>query len=173
MPEFESKTVHISVPENISIGAPIYSAHARDRDAGANGVIRYNIVNNGATGGLFSIEPKMGHLTLTRHLDYETSQRHSLIITATDSGIPPLSANLTVFVEVQDINDNPPVFERSEYTLRISESLPINSQVCVLYVINGILMKTFILIILIREIKECPHFIWRSSASIYVHIIGE
>lgn len=80
----------------------------------------------------------MGHLTLTRHLDYETSQRHSLIITATDSGIPPLSANLTVFVEVQDINDNAPVFERNEYTLRISESLPINSQVRHRHIIKNI-----------------------------------
>ncbi|KAK9891679.1 hypothetical protein WA026_015647 [Henosepilachna vigintioctopunctata] len=57
------------------------------------------------------------------------SQRHSLIVTATDTGNPPLSANLTIFVDVQDFNDNPPVFERNEYDIQVSESLPVNSQI--------------------------------------------
>ncbi|XP_044255905.1 protein dachsous [Tribolium madens] len=128
-PEFESNVVRISVPENVETGIALYAAHARDRDSGANGVVRYKIVNNGATGGLFNVDPKLGHLTLTRHLDYETTQRHSLIITATDTGIPPLSANLTVLVEVQDVNDNPPVFERNEYSKSVEEARPVNSQI--------------------------------------------
>lgn len=128
-PEFESYVVRISVPENVDTGIALYAAHARDRDSGANGVVRYKIVNNGATGGLFNVDPKLGHLTLTRHLDYETTQRHSLIITATDTGIPPLSANLTVLVEVQDVNDNPPVFERNEYSKSVEESRLVNSQI--------------------------------------------
>ncbi|XP_037958849.1 protein dachsous [Teleopsis dalmanni] len=78
---------------------------------------------------LFAIDARSGHLTLSRHLDYETSQRHSLIVTATDAGVPPLSANLTILVEVQDVNDNPPIFERNEYTVKVLESLPINSQI--------------------------------------------
>ncbi|XP_055849639.1 protein dachsous [Episyrphus balteatus] len=78
---------------------------------------------------LFAIDSRSGHLTLSRHLDYETSQRHSLIVTATDSGEPPLSANLTILVEVQDVNDNPPVFERNEYSIKVLESMPINSQI--------------------------------------------
>lgn len=127
-PEFESGTVRISVPENVDLGVPLYAAHAKDKDSGPNGVVRYAILNNGA-GGIFKIDSKLGHLTLTRHLDYETAQRHSLTITATDMGIPPLSANLTVLVEVQDVNDNPPVFERSQYSLSVLESLPVNSQV--------------------------------------------
>lgn len=124
-PEFESSTVRISVPENVEIGVPLYSAHATDKDSGTNGVVYYKITNSGP----FKIDRKTGDLTLTRHLDYETAQRHSLIITATDTGVPAMSANLTVLVEVQDINDNPPVFERSEYSLSILESLPVNSQV--------------------------------------------
>lgn len=82
---------------------------------------------------MFEVDPKMGHLTLTRHLDYETFQRHNLIITATDTGNPPLSANLTVLVEVQDVNDNPPVFERAEYKIDVLETLPVNMQVRSIY----------------------------------------
>ncbi|KAB0799258.1 hypothetical protein PPYR_07138 [Photinus pyralis] len=128
-PEFESSTVRISVPENVEIGTPIYAANARDKDSGINGVVRYKLSNNALKAGLFSVDPKLGHLTIIRNLDYETVQRHSLIITASDTGVPSLSANLTVLVEVQDVNDNPPVFERAEYTIKVPESLPVNSQI--------------------------------------------
>ncbi|XP_045480676.1 protein dachsous isoform X2 [Harmonia axyridis] len=128
-PEFESTTVRIAVPENVDVGVPIYSAQAADRDSGANGVVRYRIVNQPAGGKLFEIDPRHGHLTLTRHLDYEMTQRHTIVVTATDTGNPPLSANLTVFVDVQDFNDNPPVFERHDYVVQVSEGLPVNSQI--------------------------------------------
>ncbi|XP_055711473.1 protein dachsous [Phlebotomus papatasi] len=140
-PEFESSTVRISVPENVELGTPLYVANAHDRDSGKSGVVTYRLSNIGgggdstqdsssqSTANLFSIDSRTGHLTLSRHLDYETTQRHSLIVTATDSGEPPLAANLTVLVEVQDVNDNPPVFERNEYAVKVSESTPINSQI--------------------------------------------
>ena len=131
-PEFDSSTVRISVPENLELGIPLYAAQARDRDSGRNGIVRYRLTSaagGSSTGGLFAVDPRLGHITLVRHLDYETAQRHSLIVHATDTGEPPLSANLTVLVEVQDVNDNRPVFERVEYTVDVLESLPVNSQV--------------------------------------------
>lgn len=66
---------------------------------------------------------------MSRHLDFELSQRHSLVVMATDSGDPPLSANLTIMVEVQDVNDNVPVFEQNVYTKKVSESMAVNAQV--------------------------------------------
>lgn len=91
--------------------------------------MRYKIYNKASGGALFEVDSKLGHLTLNRQLDYETAQRHNLIITASDTGVPPLSANLTVLVEVQDVNDNVPVFEKSEYSAKVLENLPVNSQV--------------------------------------------
>lgn len=84
----------------------------------------------GGPRGLFRLDTRTGDLWLSGRLDYEAAQRHSLLITAADGGSPPLSANLTVLLEVQDVNDNPPVFERPEYSVPVSESLPLNSQVC-------------------------------------------
>nr|CAD7585579.1 unnamed protein product [Timema genevievae] len=128
-PEFDSSSVRISVPENAELGIPLYAAHARDKDSGRNGAVRYKLASSPGTEGLFVIDPRQGHITLSRPLDYETTQRHSLVLTASDSGDPPRSANLTVLVEVQDVNDNPPVFERMEYSISVLESLPLNSQV--------------------------------------------
>ncbi|XP_055546785.1 protein dachsous [Wyeomyia smithii] len=129
-PEFESSTVRISVPENVEIGSPLYAANAHDKDSGMSGVITYRLSNNGpTTGTLFSIDSRSGHLSLARPLDYETIQRHTLIVTASDSGIPSLSTNLTILVEVQDVNDNAPVFEKHEYLIKVLESTPSNSQI--------------------------------------------
>jgi protocadherin-16/23 len=140
--------VRISVPENVELGTALYVVSASDRDSGKSGTVTYRLSNGGPTltsnsnlvttnsassvmtsNNLFSIDSATGHLTLSQHLDFETSQRHMLIVTATDSGEPPLSSNLTIFVEVQDVNDNLPIFERNEYTIKVLESTAINSQV--------------------------------------------
>ncbi|EDW03443.1 GH10500 [Drosophila grimshawi] len=138
-PEFETSMVRISVPENAELGTPLFAAHAHDKDSGSSGQVTYSLANGNATksgkqkaaqaSSLFAIDARSGHLVLSRHLDYETAQRHSLIVTATDAGLPPLSADLTILVDVQDVNDNPPVFERDEYAVNVSESRSINAQI--------------------------------------------
>lgn len=148
-PEFESTTVRISIPESAELGTPLYVANARDRDSGKSGTVRYRLTNVDdmhttnsislssplSTGdrknnlNVFSIDAETGHLTLLHHLDYETAQRHALIVTASDLGEPSLTANLTILVEVQDVNDNSPTFERNEYSISTIESTQINSQV--------------------------------------------
>lgn len=111
------------------------SAYAGKIGGGGGGVS--GVGGSGVGGGvmdsmlknLFAIDARSGHLTLSRHLDYETSQRHTLIVTAMDAGQPRLSSNLTIVVEVQDVNDNPPVFASNEYHVKVLESMPVNSQV--------------------------------------------
>uniref|UniRef100_A0A6P4FXR2 Protein dachsous n=1 Tax=Drosophila rhopaloa TaxID=1041015 RepID=A0A6P4FXR2_DRORH len=127
-PEFEASTVRISVPENAELGAPLYAAHAHDKDSGSSGQVTYSLVRDSGK-RLFAIDARSGHLVLSKHLDYETSQRHSLIVTATDGGVPSHSTNLTILVDVQDVNDNPPVFEKDEYSVNVSESRSINAQI--------------------------------------------
>lgn len=149
-PEFESNTVRISIPENAELGTPLYAANAHDKDSGKSGMVRYHLTNvddmhttntislssslstmgdRKGNSNLFSIDAETGHLTLLHHLDYETAQRHALIVTASDLGEPALTANLTILVEVQDVNDNSPTFERNEYSISVIESTQINSQV--------------------------------------------
>ncbi|KAH8260153.1 hypothetical protein KR026_003918, partial [Drosophila bipectinata] len=127
-PEFETNMVRISVPENAELGAPLYAAHAHDRDSGSSGQVTYSLARDSGM-RLFSIDARSGHLVLSHHLDYETSQRHTLTVTATDGGTPPLSSNLTILLDVQDVNDNPPVFEKDEYFVNVSESRSINTQI--------------------------------------------
>ncbi|XP_014247424.1 protein dachsous [Cimex lectularius] len=125
-PRFASSKVRISVRESEGSGTPLYTVHAEDADSGEFGRVVYRLLSDGR---LFRVDPKSGDLFLKGPLDYESAQRHSLVVSALDGGSPPLTSNLTILLEVQDVNDNPPVFERTEYTVPVSEALAINSQV--------------------------------------------
>jgi hypothetical protein len=52
-------------------------------------------------------------------LDYETQKSYSLTFEARDGGGRVSTVNL--FVEVEDVNDNAPVFEQREYSRTVRE----------------------------------------------------
>lgn len=45
-----------------------------------------------------------------------------MTITATDNGIPPLSATASLVINVIDANDNDPVFSKSTYEFQVEEN---------------------------------------------------
>ncbi|XP_008547987.1 protein dachsous isoform X1 [Microplitis demolitor] len=124
-PTFPSTNVRISVPESHPLRTALYIAHATDPDRTPSAPVRYQLGQN--SNDLFGIDTHTGELYLSRRLDYETQQRHNLMISAVDGA--GLSANITLSVEVQDVNDNPPVFERNEYHVEIPEGAKLDSQV--------------------------------------------
>lgn len=62
-------------------------------------------------------------------MDYETTKSYNLIVTATDKGASPLSADINVYIYVTDVNDNNPVFGPAVYNATFSENV-INGTVC-------------------------------------------
>ncbi|XP_029159355.1 protein dachsous [Nylanderia fulva] len=124
-PSFRTTSVRISVPESHPLHVPLYVAHATDPDTTPSLLIRYVLGQN--SNDLFEINARTGELYLVRRLDYETQQRHGLLIRALDGA--GLSANLSLSVEVQDVNDNPPVFERNEYHVDVPEGARLDSQI--------------------------------------------
>ncbi|XP_020287734.1 protein dachsous isoform X2 [Pseudomyrmex gracilis] len=125
-PSFRTTSVRISVPESHPLHVPLYVAHATDPDTTpAPALMRYILGQN--SNDLFGIDGHSGEVYLTRRLDYETQQRHGLLIRALDGA--GLSANLSLSVEVQDVNDNPPVFERNEYHVEVPEGARLDSQI--------------------------------------------
>lgn len=128
-PRFDSSSVRIAVPENVATGSPVYTAHANDPDSGANGEVHYELIASTQEPSYFQVDHNRGTISLIHGLDYETVHRLTVTVIARDSGAMPLSDNMTLVVDVQDINDNPPVFERPHYAATVLESLPVNSQV--------------------------------------------
>nr|XP_034373832.1 protocadherin alpha-11 isoform X10 [Arvicanthis niloticus] len=98
---------------------------ASDADIGENAVLVYRLSQN----EYFSIEPptsskqtKRPLLILKKALDREKTPELNLLLTATDGGKPELTGTVQLWVHVLDVNDNDPVFDHSEYKVRIMEN---------------------------------------------------
>ncbi|CAI2349826.1 unnamed protein product [Caenorhabditis sp. 36 PRJEB53466] len=67
----------------------------------------------------FLIDETSGVITVVKPLDSEDTGHFLLIVTATDG---KFSENASVLVSVIDQNDNPPIFEKSMYSMKVMES---------------------------------------------------
>ncbi|KAB1280748.1 Protocadherin beta-2 [Camelus dromedarius] len=121
-PEFAKLLYEVQVLENSPIGSQVAIVTARDLDTGAYGEISY--VFSQASEDIrktFRINEKSGELLLTQELDFESIQNYTLNIQVTDGG--GLSESCVVFVQVMDLNDNPPELTMSTLINEIPENL--------------------------------------------------
>ncbi|KAK0147742.1 Protocadherin alpha-C2 [Merluccius polli] len=112
-PAFPQSFYTIHVPENNAPGALLTSLSAYDPDLHENQYLVYFIMEketaNTSMSMLFSINPENGNLYALKSFDYEIERDFLFHAEARDSGSPPLSANVTVRIVIQDQNDNAPV----------------------------------------------------------------
>ncbi|KAM6148974.1 protocadherin beta-2-like [Erethizon dorsatum] len=121
-PEFTKLLYEVQVPENSPVGFQVATVSARDLDIGTYGQISY--VFSQASEEIrktFQINAKSGELLLKQKLDYETVQAYTVNIQAIDGG--GLSGNCVLFIQVMDLNDNPPELTMSTLTNMIPENL--------------------------------------------------
>lgn len=69
-------------------------------------------------------------MKLKKYLDRETKDSYKLVVTASDHGTPPLTSSVDVTVVVNDVNDNPPTFPKSQYNCTVAENLVRGVAVC-------------------------------------------
>ncbi|XP_069340227.1 protocadherin beta-2 [Eulemur rufifrons] len=121
-PEFAKLLYEVQIPENSPVGSQVVTVSARDLDIGAYGQISY--VFSQASEDIrktFGINAKSGELVLTQKLDFESVQNYTVNIQATDGG--GLSGSCVVFIQVMDLNDNPPELTISTLNNQIPENL--------------------------------------------------
>ncbi|XP_046715403.1 protocadherin alpha-C2-like isoform X3 [Silurus meridionalis] len=113
VPQFPQSFYTIQVMENNPPGAIVGSLTAHDPDLHENQYLVYFIVEkeiaNTSMSMLFSINPENGNLYALKTFDYEIEKEFLFHIEARDSGVPPLSSNVTVHIIIMDQNDNTPV----------------------------------------------------------------
>ena len=115
------------VPETTPTGTELLRVHAMDRDVGSNGVISYTSPD---IDPVFQLHASSGAITIVRNLDYESSTiMYSFTVQATDGGNPSMSSSARVIVSVMDENDNPPIFEGSQFSVTVSENQPPHTSV--------------------------------------------
>ncbi|XP_053497422.1 protocadherin alpha-C2-like isoform X6 [Ictalurus furcatus] len=113
VPRFSQSIYTIRVLENNPPGAFLSSLTAIDPDLHENQYLVYFIIEreiaNTSMSMLFSINPENGNLYALKTFDYEIEKDFLFHIEARDSGVPPLSSNVTVHIIIMDQNDNTPV----------------------------------------------------------------
>ncbi|CAM5133681.1 unnamed protein product, partial [Eretmochelys imbricata] len=122
-PEVTIFSVSSPIPEDSPPGTVIVLIKARDPDAGQNGELSCNIQHN-LPFKIISSSINYYKLLTDSTLDRERTPEYNITITATDKGTPPLSAQKTILLQISDINDNAPVFEKSSYTAYVPENNP-------------------------------------------------
>ncbi|KAM4035226.1 protocadherin gamma-B1-like [Anomaloglossus baeobatrachus] len=111
-PTFSKSSYMAYVPENNLPGASIFSIQASDPDTGDNAKIIYSISNTitetPSVTSYLSINIETGVLYAQRSFDYEQNKEFIIEVTASDTGSPSLSSNVTLFINIVDQNDNAP-----------------------------------------------------------------
>uniref|UniRef100_A0A8D0E0V4 Cadherin domain-containing protein n=1 Tax=Salvator merianae TaxID=96440 RepID=A0A8D0E0V4_SALMN len=92
-----------------------------DQDSGDNGKTACNIGAN-LPFVLKWIENSYYQLVTLQSLDREQVSGYDITITATDQGSPRLTSTGMINIQISDVNDNPPVFERPIYELQLREN---------------------------------------------------
>ncbi|XP_025893352.1 protocadherin-7 isoform X1 [Nothoprocta perdicaria] len=132
-PVFSQAVLEVSFPENNLPGERVATVVATDADSGKNAEITYSLepspLSPEAPGGLFTIDPDSGDVSVQAVLDREQRDTYEFQVTARDKGVPPLQGSATVVVRVADRNDNEPRFMQDVFTFYVKENLQPNSPV--------------------------------------------
>lgn len=126
-PIFTMEAYNVFIPEDADVGSLVTKVLATDNDKGINRKIRYSFVDSYKEH--FRIEPESGIVTLMKPLDREQKALYNLTVKASDQGTPSLSSITSLLVNVQDINDSPPIFTSNHYAAKISESESIGTSI--------------------------------------------
>ena len=125
-PQFTNSPYYAQLYEDLPPLTPVVAVLATDLDMGTNGMVVYGIVTIQDT---FVIDPMSGLISTNRSLDRETTSSYILNVTAHDLGVPPRYNYTTVYIQVLDINDNPPVISPTFVNVTLLENVAIGTVV--------------------------------------------
>ncbi|KAM4732833.1 protocadherin gamma-C5-like [Anableps anableps] len=110
VPVFKRTLYNISVPENSAVGSVLVQVEATDEDEGVNAEIEYRFADSTPQSllSIFKMKSDTGEIILLNPLDYESSSKTEISITAKDKGVPEMEGHCRVQIVVIDVNDNMP-----------------------------------------------------------------
>ncbi|KAM3613136.1 uncharacterized protein V6R79_021134 [Siganus canaliculatus] len=133
-PHFPEPFINIYVKENSIVGTVIKTVTATDADINDNGHVSYSIIGSKfdslPLSTMVNINSETGDIVSLQSFNYEELKTFQFKVQATDSGVPPLSSNVTVNVFILDENDNSPVIlpPYSDHGSVNSETIPYSAE---------------------------------------------
>uniref|UniRef100_A0A803T3K9 Cadherin related family member 1 n=1 Tax=Anolis carolinensis TaxID=28377 RepID=A0A803T3K9_ANOCA len=142
-PEFINSPYIVQVPEDTPSGSSIFKIEAVDKDTGSGGSITYFLQN--IRTNKFTIDRHSGVLRIKSGvtLDYEKSRTYFVTVVAKDGGgklrghNKVFSATTTVTINVEDVQDTPPMFIGTPYYGYVYEDTLAGSEVITVVAIDG------------------------------------
>ncbi|XP_074850070.1 protocadherin-23 [Carettochelys insculpta] len=117
-PIFAKRSYQTSVREDLEEGSVVLELFASDEDDGLNGEIVYSLIDD--TLGAFTVNSTTGTIVTTKALDRETKSQYAFRAVASDCSIQgPRSTTVNIFVYIDDVNDNSPVFLQSPFRVYV------------------------------------------------------
>ncbi|XP_059372295.1 protocadherin beta-16-like isoform X31 [Carassius carassius] len=110
-----------TISENSNPGTVVTMINAQDPDAGENGKI-FCSVNENIPFTLKSTNANFFSLVTDGDLDRERESEYNISMTCADEGVPSLSSSVTLSLQISDVNDNAPVFDKSSYEASVQEN---------------------------------------------------
>ncbi|XP_026049650.1 protocadherin alpha-2-like isoform X13 [Astatotilapia calliptera] len=133
-PRFTEPVINVYVKENSPTGSVIYTVNAFDADLDVNAKVTYTLLDsslkNIPVSSILNINSETGDIVSMQSFNYEELKTFHFKVQATDSGVPPLSSNVTVNVLILDENDNNPTIlaPYSEHDAVNSENIPYSAE---------------------------------------------
>ncbi|KAM6972438.1 protocadherin-23 [Aplochiton taeniatus] len=121
-PVFQRQLYNVSIPEHSRIGSCFLQVVATDADGPDFGKVLYFLSDGFDMQDehpLFHINPETGELCVSQDVDRDSGQTtYDMLVKAEDPG--GLSGQTYVHIEVEDLNDNAPVFNPDTYATSVS-----------------------------------------------------
>ncbi|KAM3866657.1 protocadherin alpha-5-like [Diretmus argenteus] len=132
-PRFLQPVINVYVKENSPVGTTLYTITAVDPDVDGNAKISYSSLHspkNIPISSFVNVHPDTGDIISLQSFNYEELKTFQFKVQATDSGVPPLSSNVTVNVFILDENDNSPgiLAPYSDHGSVNSENIPYSAE---------------------------------------------
>uniref|UniRef100_A0A3B5R2U4 Protocadherin 1 gamma 31 n=1 Tax=Xiphophorus maculatus TaxID=8083 RepID=A0A3B5R2U4_XIPMA len=126
VPVFKRTLYNISVPENSAVGSVLVQVEATDEDEGVNAEIEYRFADSTPQSllSIFKMNSDTGEIILLDALDYESSSKIEISITAKDKGFPEMEGHCRVQIVVIDVNDNVPEIMLTSKPSPVREDAP-------------------------------------------------
>ena len=119
-PQFLESDYTISIAEDAETGRPLAAILARDADGDS---IKYSITS-GDSGGIFQIDPTTGVLSLKSSIKGNPRTQYTLQVKASNSAQDSRFDEVRVVVNIEDSNDNRPVFTVCPAEVPVEENKP-------------------------------------------------
>uniref|UniRef100_A0A3Q2UFZ0 Protocadherin 1 gamma 32 n=1 Tax=Fundulus heteroclitus TaxID=8078 RepID=A0A3Q2UFZ0_FUNHE len=111
----------ISIGEDFKLNTVVAVMSVSDPDSEENGKVQCAI-NKHTPFKIMSTSSNLYSLVTDSELDREMASEYNITVTCSDEGVPSLSSSVTLTLQISDVNDNAPVFERSSYEAYIVEN---------------------------------------------------